>query len=169
MNMYDNTPTLLIQGSTATIFAAYLDLAYTDMIPWICAAVPLIIGDLIFGVLRVISKKEKIFIMRAIRMTITKSFTYACWIMISIALSITFELPSIKYGIMGFVYINELVSCFRNYLNAKGYNLNEVGMFKLLWKMIVREGKDLADEASELITKEKDDNGKSEDHTGDKE
>jgi hypothetical protein len=48
-----------------------------------------------------------------------------------------------------------VVSCFRNYFNARGYDVDERGLFKLIWRKIFNDGEALADEASHLVKKDK--------------
>ena len=145
----------MLQGGTASYFAAYLNQAYMEMMPWMIAAIPLIIGDMYFGILRIRSKKQQFFMTKAVSMTINKAFSYLCWILIATSLSIAFEQKAIKFVIMAIVYGNEVISCLRNYMNSNGYDVNEVGMFKLLWKTVVKGGEELADEASGMITRQK--------------
>lgn len=148
-----NTANTIIQGSTAAYLSTYLNQAYMDMLPWIIAAIPLIVSDLYFGINKTRSKNEKVHIMKAISMTIDKAFSYVCWILISTTLSIAFGADAIKYTIMGFVYLREVISCFRNYFNSKGYDVNEAEMFRLLWKMAVRKGEDFNDDLDKCVTK----------------
>lgn len=155
-----NIGNTLIQGGTTAFMTVYLTQAYMDMLPWIVAAVPLIVGDLYFGIKKVrykyVSSKgqsEKPSFTKAIGMTIDKAFSYACWILIATTLGLAFETSVIKYTIMGVVYLKELISCFRNYFNSKGYDVNEAEMFKLMWRMAVRKGEGTTEELNKLITK----------------
>lgn len=148
-----NTANAVIQGGTASFLSIYLNQAYMEMLPWVIAAIPLIIGDLFFGIKKTMHKGEKVYIMKAISMTIDKTFSYVCWILISTTLSIAFQADVVKFTIMGFVYLREVISCFRNYLNTKGYDVNEAEMFKLLWKMFIRKGEEFDDGVEKCIIK----------------
>lgn len=156
-----NLGNVLIQGGTTAFFSMYLTQAYMGMLPWIIAAIPLIIGDLYFGIKKVrcryinsMGNSEKPSFTKAIGMTIDKAFSYVCWILIAVTLGIAFEMATIKYAIMGVVYLKELISCFRNYFNSKGYDVNETEMFKLMWRMVIRKGEDTANEINKIIIKE---------------
>ncbi|WP_294477090.1 hypothetical protein [uncultured Bacteroides sp.] len=162
-----NIGNVLIQGGTTAFFSVYMTQAYLDMLPWIVAAVPLIVGDLYFGIKKVrckyVSSKghsEKPSFTKAIGMTIDKAFSYVCWILIATTLGLAFETSAIKYVIMGVVYLKELISCFRNYFNSKGYDVNEAEMFKLMWRLAIRKGEETTEELNKLIIKkeEKDEN-----------
>lgn len=155
----ENLSNNLVQGGTTICLTAYLQSVYMEMIPWLVAAVPLLIGDLYFGVRRVVAHREKVRCLKAVSMTIDKAFSYVCWVLISTTLSVAFGQDIIKYVILAFIYFREVVSCFRNYMNSKGYDVNEVELFRLLWHKAVKGGEDIADEASRVITKEKDKNG----------
>jgi hypothetical protein len=74
---------------------------------------------------------------------------------------VAFSIDALKYIILGFIFFREVVSCFRNYMNSKGYNVNEIELFRLLWRYVIKEGKEMADDASKVVTKEEDDQKKS--------
>lgn len=135
------------------MLTAYLESVYMEMLPWLVAAIPLLIGDLYFGVKLVLHRHERLRLTRAISMTLDKAFSYVCWVLISTTLSVAFHADIIKYVILAFIYFREVVSCFRNYFNAKGYDVDERGLFKLLWRKVMKDGENLVDEASEVITK----------------
>jgi hypothetical protein len=151
----------LVQGGTSVLFAAYLTNTIMEMIPWLIAALPLLVGDLYFGVKNVLHHGGKLRLTKAISMTIDKAFSYVCWILISTTLSVAFSIDALKYIILGFIFFREVVSCFRNYMNSKGYNVNEIELFRLLWRYVIKEGKEMADDASKVVTKEEDDQKKS--------
>lgn len=148
-----NTVNIITQGGTAAFLSVYLNQAYMEMLPWIVAAVPLILSDLYFGIQKTRYRGEKVSYTKAIGLTIDKAFSYVCWILISTTLSIAFKTDVIKYTIMGVVYLKEVISCFRNYFNAKGYDVNETEMFRLMWRLAVKRGEETADEISKTITK----------------
>lgn len=163
-----NTANAITQGGTAAFLSVYLNQAYMEMLPWIIAAIPLIISDLYFGIKKVRfkyvdskGKTEKPSFTKAIGMTIDKAFSYVCWILIATTLSIAFETTAIKYTIMGIVYLKEVISCFRNYFNSKGYDVNEAEMFKLMWKMAVRKGEEFNDDIDKVVTKKEDNDNES--------
>ena len=155
-----NTANSVVQGGTTAFLSNYFNSAYMDMLPWLMAAAPLLIGDLYFGWKKVRYKHiadngDKPSVTKAIGMTLDKAFSYVCWILISTTLSIAFGSDILKYTIMAIVYIKELISCFRNYYNAKGYDVNEADLFRLLWKMAVRKGEQVGEDINDTITKKK--------------
>jgi hypothetical protein len=151
----DNLSNNLVQGGTSIVLSAYLQTVYMEMLPWLVAAVPLLIGDLYFGVRVMMRRREKVRLLKAVSMTLDKAFSYVCWVLISTTLSVAFSADTIKYVILAFIYFREVVSCFRNYFNARGYDVDERGLFKLIWRKIFNDGEALADEASHLVKKDK--------------
>jgi hypothetical protein len=150
----------LVQGGTSVVLVAYLTNTIMEMIPWLIAAIPLLIGDLYFGCKNVACHGGKLRLTKALSMTIDKAFSYVCWILISTTLSVAFSVDVLKYIILGFIYFREVISCFRNYMNSKGYNVNEIELFRLLWRFVIKNGREMADDASKIITKEESDNNK---------
>lgn len=154
----NNTANAVVQGGTTAFLSNYFNSAYMEMLPWIIAALPLLVGDLHFGwnrarYLHKEGKGDKPTVTKAAGMTIDKAFSYICWILISTTLSIAFGSDILKYTIMAIVYIKELISCFRNYYNAKGYDVNEADLFRLLWKMAVRKGEQVGEDINDTIIK----------------
>jgi hypothetical protein len=156
----NNVTNNLVQGGTSIVLTAYLQSVYMEMLPWLVAAVPLLIGDLYFGVKLVLYRHERLRLLKAIAMTIDKSFSYVCWVLISTTLSVAFHADAVKYVILAFIYFREVISCFRNYFNSKGYDVDERGLFKLLWRKVVGDAVELADEASRVVRKEETEDGK---------
>ncbi len=154
----DNLSNNLVQGGTSMVLTAYLQSVYMEMLPWLVAAVPLLIGDLYFGVKLVLFRHEKLRLLKAVSMTLDKAFSYVCWVLISTTLSVAFHMDAIKYVILAFIYFREVISCFRNYFNAKGYDVDERGLFKLLWRKVIKDGAEVADEASQVIKKKEEKN-----------
>jgi hypothetical protein len=145
----------LTQGGTAVVLYAYLYNTYMDMLPWLIAALPLLIGDLYFGVKNLLHHHQKVSITKAFAMTIDKGFSYVCWVLISTTLSNAFHVDAIKYLILAFIYLREVISCFRNYMNSKGYDVNEVELFRLLWRKIIKDGESTLSSAEKIITQSK--------------
>lgn len=112
----NNNANLAVQGSTATYLSGIMYDQYLNMFPWFLAAIPLIILDLRLGRARAQLDGERVTINKSIRMTIDKTFTYICWIMISTSLSYLFGHEIIKYSILAIVYGLEVASCFSKYL-----------------------------------------------------
>lgn len=123
----NNNANMSVQATTTAVttdFTDFLHSSYVAMIPWFIAAIPLILLDLRLGIAR--AKKEQVkdgkktvTFNKAVRMTIDKSFTYICWIMLSTTLSLAFDMESIKFTIMAIVYGLEVCSCISNWLFVK--------------------------------------------------
>lgn len=162
----NNKANMATQGTTTAFFTAYLHTAYVAMLPWLLVAVPLILLDLKYGrkkaqlkYERTLSDKDKVTLNKSIRMTIDKVFSYICWIMLSITLSIAFEQNLIKYVLMGVIYGLEVWSLFRSYVFIKfGVELSDKSMLRLLLRMIWSKLTGMNDDFNDII---KDSNEKS--------
>ena len=132
----NNRVAMATQGATAAVFSTYFYDAYAAMLPWFIAAVPLIILDLNLGRKKARAKGQDVTFNKSVRMTIDKSFSYICWIMLSATLSMAFSANWIKYAIMGIVYGLEVVSCVKSWLYYKGYDMDEEEFIKIIVKKI---------------------------------
>lgn len=162
MNIIDenNKSNMITQGTTTAVFSTYFHTAYIAMIPWFVAAIPLIIIDLKYGREKARRRYEKtknpddkVTLNKSVRMTIDKSFSYICWIMLSTTLSMAFDCNYIKYGIMGIIYGLEVISIIRSYLQLKGYEVNEIAMLRLLIKLIWNKITGTQEDFKDIITK----------------
>lgn len=115
----NNNANLAVQGTTAAFVSGYMYDQYIAMFPWFMAAIPLILLDLRFGRERARKNGESVTIRKSVKMTIDKSFSYICWIMLSTTLSSVFETDAIKFSIMGLIYFLEVGSCFSAWLFIK--------------------------------------------------
>lgn len=115
----NNNANLAVQGTTAAFVSGYMYDQYIAMFPWFMAAIPLILLDLRLGRQRARIKGEDVTIRKSIKMTIDKSFSYICWIMLATTLSSVFDADAIKYSIMGIIYGLEVASCFSAWLYIK--------------------------------------------------
>ena len=149
MNVIDegNRMNMVTQGTTTVIMGSYFYSAYVAMLPWFIAAVPLILIDLRLGRKKARMKGEKVTINKSVRMTIDKTFSYICWIMLSTTLAMAFDEVSIKFVIMGVIYGLEVISALNSWFITKGINVNEIEMFrilfKFLWKRLTGEDEEL--------------------------
>ena len=114
----------VIEGSVTTVAVAFLKESVLRMIPYSIVAVPLIALDLIYGVKAAKYRKERVRVSTAIRKTVTKSFGYACWIILASTLALSFNLEWLEWAILGLVFLNELSSIVGNYLETKGLELS---------------------------------------------
>ena len=124
----------IMQGSISTVAIAFLQKSVLRMIPYSIVAVPLIVLDLIYGIKAAIWRKEKIRISTAIRRTVTKTFGYACWIILASTISLSFNIEWLEWCILGLVFANELASIVGNYLETKGLEVS----WKAVWNTILR-------------------------------
>ena len=115
---------LLLQAGVAGAAVAFLREAVLRMVPYTIIAIPLIVLDLVYGIRAARYRKERIRFSTAVRRTMTKILTYACWIILSSALAIAFEHRWLEWVVLGMVYINELSSIVGNHLETKGLELS---------------------------------------------
>lgn len=118
----NNNVNMAVQGTSVAVMSNYFYHAYVDMLPWLLPAVPLILLDLKLGRAKAAKKGESVTFNKSVKMTIDKSFSYICWCMLSVTLSIAFDAPFIKYAIMAIVYGLEVTSCISNWILIK-YNI----------------------------------------------
>lgn len=149
MNVIDegSKMNMVTQGTTTVIMGSYFYSAYVAMLPWFIAAVPLILIDLRLGRKKARMKGEKVTLNKSVRMTIDKTFSYICWIMLSTTLAMAFDAESIKFVIMGVIYGLEVISALNSWFLTKGINVNEIEMFRILakylWKKLTGEEEEL--------------------------
>lgn len=124
------------QGSISSVLAIYLQQAVLRMVPYAVPALIIIILDLVYGVRAARHRKEKVRFSTALRRTITKSFTYVCWLILASTLAIAFAHVWVEWVLLGMVYLNELSSVIGNYLETKGLELN----WKTIWGAVVKIG-----------------------------
>ena len=139
----NNKANMVTQGTTTAVFGAYFHTAYLSMLPWLFAAIPLILIDLNLGrkkaklrYAKTHKNEDKVTINKSVRMTIDKTFSYICWIMLSTSLAIAFSCDVVKYVIMAIIYGLEVWSILRSYLLTKGFEVSDVDLFRLLCKLV---------------------------------
>lgn len=113
----------VIQGTTATILAPFID-NLNLFIVWFIVAIVLIIGDCRFGTRASRMRGEVVRRSRVIRRSINKMVDYICWVSIAWALGSSFgqifNIPILGALIMLVVCIVELSSIYDNYFECKG-------------------------------------------------
>lgn len=168
MNIVDenNKENMVTQGTTTAVMSSYFHSAYIAMLPWFFVAIPLIILDLRLGRKKARKIGEDVTINKSIRMTIDKTFSYICWIMLSATLSLAFETASIKFIIMGVIYLLEVWSSFGKWLFCTyDIKVNDAEMLRIaarwLWNKITGMDADFRKVFNELQEqKEEKRNGK---------
>lgn len=127
---------LVMEGSIATTVVVFLQSAVLRMIPYSVPAVFLIALDLIYGVKAAKFRGEEVKFSPAVRRTMTKLFSYVCWIILASTLSLSFQHDWLEWAVLGLVYANELASIIGNYLETKGIEFSFVGFYRWLLKVV---------------------------------
>jgi hypothetical protein len=115
---------LALQAGVAGAAVAFLQQAVLRMVPYTIIAIPLIALDMLYGIRAAKYRKETIRLSTAIRRTLTKIFSYLCWIILSSAVALAFERTWLEWVILGLVFLNEFSSVVGNYLETKGLELS---------------------------------------------
>lgn len=126
---------LIVQGSIATTAVAFLRAAVLRMIPYSVPALVLLLLDLVYGIKGARSRGEKVRTSTALRRTLTKMFTYICWIILASTLALAFEQEWLEWVVLGLVYANEFASIVSNYLDTKGLDFSLLA----LWRLMLRK------------------------------
>jgi hypothetical protein len=170
MTTADNIQTAtdpIVTGGVSAAAVAFLHESVTSMIPWLFAAIPLIALDLYYGVKvkryryeTTGNKDEKPRFSTALRMTVGKTFSYICWVILSSTLSLKWG-SWLEWVVLGLVILNELASIWGHVLELKGLELSFIDLMKALIKALFRigghhAGTDLSDIDTDDIIKPKD-------------
>lgn len=147
---------LIVEGSVSTALVALLQNAALRMIPYAVPGLMLLLLDLIMGCRAAAARGEKVRASTAIRRTMTKLFTYVCFIILSTSLAIAFGKDFLEWGTLALVYTNEFLSVVGNYLETKGYQLSVVDVYKWVIKLFAKKvGGELSDDEAGQIIKPK--------------
>lgn len=133
------------EGGVTAATVAILQKTVLVMIPFLVPAAPLIMLDCHFGVkaARIRYKKykredDRVTFSKGFRKTVGKVFEYACWLIIASSMSIAFGEDWLQWGILGAVYMNEIVSIVGNYLYTKGIDFSLIDFMRKVMVFIVR-------------------------------
>ena len=135
-----------MQGSIATTVVVFLQTAVLRMIPYAIPAVFLIALDLFYGCRAAKHRREKVRISTAVRRTMTKFFTYVCWIILASTLALAFQHDWLEWAVLGLVYANELASIIGNYLETKGIEFSFIGFYRWILKLIAGKAGETMDD-----------------------
>lgn len=138
---------LVMEGSIATTVVVFLQNAVLRMIPYSVPAVFLILLDLYYGCRAAKFRGEKVRLSTAVRRTMTKLFSYVCWIILASTLSLSFQHDWLEWSVLGLVYANELASIIGNYLETKGIEFSFVGFYRWILKVIAGKAGEAMDSA----------------------
>ena len=124
---------LIVEGSVSSVAVAFFQAAVLRMIPYAVPGIMLIVLDLFFGVRAAQCREEKVRFSTAIRRTMTKLFSYICWIILASTLALSFNQNWLEWLVLGLVYANEFASIVGNYLETKGLQFSFEGFYKWLF------------------------------------
>lgn len=138
---------LVMQSSISATAVVFLQEAVLRMIPYSVPALFLIALDLLYGVRAAKYRGEKVRVSTAIRRSVTKCFSYVCWIIIASTLALAFKKDILEWVVLGVVYFNEMASIVGNYLQTKGIEFSFVGFYRWLLKVIAGKAGEAMDSA----------------------
>lgn len=144
--MIEEESTLIMQGSISATVIVFLQTAVLRMIPYAIPAVFLIALDLVYGCRAARYRGEKVRASTAVRRTVTKAFTYVCWIVLASTLAVSFSHDWIEWVVLGIVYLNEIASIVGNYLETKGIEFSFVGFYRWILKTIAGKAGETMDD-----------------------
>lgn len=124
----------VLEGGVSSAAVVFLQQAVLRMIPYAVPSVFLIFLDLIYGIKRAKAKGEKVRVSTAVRRSVTKAFSYVCWLILASTLALAFKQEWLEWAILGLVYLNELASIVGNHLETKGISFSWVGFYRWLIK-----------------------------------
>lgn len=149
---------LIVQGGVSAVAVAFFQEAVLRMIPYAVPSFILLVLDLIYGIKAARFRGEKVRPSTAVRRSVTKLFSYICWLILASTMALSFHKDWIEWSVLGLVYINEFASIVGNYLETKGIEFSFVGFFRWVLKTItgkVGEVMDSAEAADIIKPKEK--------------
>lgn len=144
--MLEEEGTLIMQGSISATVIVFLQTAVLHMIPYAIPAVFLICLDLVYGCRAARFRGEKVRVSTAVRRTVTKLFTYVCWIVLASTLALSFSHDWLEWVVLGIVYLNEIASIVGNYLETKGIEFSFVGFYRWILKTIAGKAGEAMDD-----------------------
>ena len=131
----NNTLSLIVQGGASATALAFFTDTMIRMIPWLIAAVPLIILDLIWGIRAAKCRKDEIRFSTGFRRTFGKMFEYLCWIILASTLALAFQQRWVEWIVLGLVIVNELSSIVGNFLETRGLRMNWKYLFDTIFRL----------------------------------
>ena len=115
---------LVMQSSISATAIVFLQSAVLRMIPYSIPALFLIFLDLLYGVRAAKYRGEKVRTSTAVRRSVTKVFSYLCWLVLASTLALAFKHDWLEWVVLGLVYLNELTSIVGNYYEPKGLQIS---------------------------------------------
>jgi len=148
---------LVVEGSVSAALVALLQTAVLRMIPYAIPGLFLLVLDLIYGIRAAQTRGEKVRMSTAIRRSMTKLFSYICWLILATTIAIAFDKTWLEWGTLALVYGNEGLSIIGNYLESKGLSFSIAAVYRWILKLFAGKvgGEMSDDEANEILKKNK--------------
>jgi len=125
---------LVVQGGVSAVAIAFFQEAVLRMIPYAVPSFVLLLLDLLYGIKAAKFRGEKVRVSTAVRRSMTKLFSYCCWLILASTMSLSFHKDWIEWAVLGLVYVNEFTSIIGNYLETKGIELSFIGLIRWAFK-----------------------------------
>ena len=127
--------TFVLQGSVASTAVVFLQQAVLRMIPYFAPSLILLLLDLVYGIKGAKARGERVRLSTAVRRSVTKCFTYICWLILASTLALAFQKDWLEWAVLGLVYVNEFASIVGNYLETKGITFSLVHFYRWLFRL----------------------------------
>lgn len=152
---------LIVEGSVSAALVTLLQTAVLRMIPYAIPGLFLLVLDLLYGIRAAQSRGEKVRMSTAIRRSMTKLFSYICWLILATTIAIAFDKTWLEWGTLALVYGNEGLSIIGNYLESKGISFSIVDVYRWILKLFAgKVGGEMSDDEAGQILKPRDKKGR---------
>ena len=105
------------------------------MVPYALPSLFLIMLDLVYGIKAARYRGDKVRLSTAVRRTVTKTFSYLCWMILASTLAIAFSQNWLEWSVLGLLYVNELASIAGNYLETKGLEISWKNVNRAIFRL----------------------------------
>jgi hypothetical protein len=154
--MVEGESALVVHSGVAAVAVAFFQEAVLRMIPYAVPSFVLLLLDLLYGIKAAKRRGEKVRVSTAVRRSVTKMFSYICWLILASTLAISFHKEWLEWAVLGLVYVNEFASIVGNYLETKGIGFSFVGLYRWILKVIAgKVGEPMEKEDAEDIIVQK--------------
>ena len=169
VNNQQGIAAIVAEGGVSATAILFFHSAVVNMIPYLMAAIPLLILDCIWGVkasrrryLITGNREDKPRFSKGLRRSVGKGFEYLCWCVVASTMSLAFDKSWLEWLVLGVVYGNEMLSIVGNYLECKGIELSIVDLYRLIFrKGAAHVGIEVSEDEAGQVLKPKDkDNSK---------
>lgn len=151
--MERSTLITLTEGSSAAVFATFLNESLEHIIPWMIVAFFVIVCDLIVGIRKSLIMKEEVRFSSACRRTMGKTVSYFAFVIMVSVMDVAAHGGGTidKYACLLVCFI-EFTSIISNILKPRGIKIDLAGILALFFSRKFGVDKD---EAKEIIKEEK--------------